>query len=146
MAQKERLKREIRRVFHSNLIYLISGSGFFLIFIIGIIFGFAPFTLLITSILGGVFFYIFSIIIVTQILAYAEKEDKNHQMRVERSAYRFALLYWLLKSKNKGDGMLRFKEESAKNLGIFKSEEYKREVREDEQRKIREEEESLNLI
>ena len=99
MGQKEVLKKEIKKVFHSNLIYLITGSGFMIVLIIGFIIGFEPINLFLISILGAIFFYVCSILLITKILSKTLHVQQNQEAKFDRILYRYNLLYWYLKSR-----------------------------------------------
>lgn len=99
MGQKEVLKKEIKKVFHSNLIYLITGSGFMLVLIIGVVIGFGPINLFIISVFGSIFFYICSIVLITSILGKTLHVQQNQEAKFDRILYRYNLLYWYLKSR-----------------------------------------------
>ena len=120
MVQKERLKRELGKVFHSNLIFLITGMGFFMVYIVGVILSFPPLVLLTVTMLGGVFFYILSVIVVTQLLNNTDQCVENQQTKYVRSMYKYNLLYWRFKTKLIEDNLVNFKETSRKELDNYK--------------------------
>ena len=59
------LKEDIQLLFKSQLMYIITGSTFLIVFIIGLVLEFEPFVLLLLVIFSTYFGYIFSIILMS---------------------------------------------------------------------------------
>ena len=109
MAQAGQLNKQINKVFHSNLIYFITAGGFLIICMIALIMNYSPLEFLVFAVLGTWFFYIFSILVVTGLVAGVEKAETNMAGRYSRSVYKYNLLNWRLKSKIINDNIKEFK-------------------------------------
>jgi len=99
MAKKSELNKQVNKVFHSNLIYFITASGFFMVCIVGLFMEFDPITFFVIAILGTAFFYVFSIFVITNLIANIEREKSNQQSKYSRAMHKYNLLNWKLKSK-----------------------------------------------
>lgn len=106
--------KQINKVFQSNLMYYITAAGFIIVCMVGLIMNVSPLELLVIAILGGSFFYIFAIILVTNLIANVEKEDATQQSKYARTVYRYNLLTWRLRSKMVQRKIDEFKEEKEK--------------------------------